>query len=39
MLHAYKINFSINDKKYKFVASLPDHFNVALKEKYLKIYQ
>ncbi len=38
MLHAYKINFSINDKKYKFVASLPDHFNVALKEKYLKIY-
>ena len=38
MLHAYKINFSINDQKYKFSAELPDYFKKALNEKYLKIY-
>ena len=38
MLHAYKINFSINDKKFKFLAELPTEFKKTLKEKYLKIY-
>ena len=38
MLHAYKINFSINDKKFKFLAELPTEFEKTLKEKYLKIY-
>ena len=38
MLHAYKINFSINNVKYKFVAKPSDDFNIVLKEKYLKIY-
>ena len=37
MLHAYKINFSINDVKYSFSAELPIHFKKFLKEKYLKI--
>ena len=38
MLHAYKINFSINEKKYNFIAKLPLSFNKMLKEKYLKTY-
>ena len=38
MLHAYKINFSINDKKFKFLAELPEEFKKTLKEKYLKIF-
>ena len=38
MLHAYKINFSINNVKYKFVAKPSDDFNIVLKEKHLKIY-
>jgi len=38
MLHAYKINFSINEIKYNFVAELPDVFQNFIKEKYLKIY-
>ena len=38
MLHAYKINFSINDKKFKFSAELPEEFKKTLKEKYLKIF-
>jgi len=38
MLHAYKINFSINDKKYNFLADLPDIFKQTLKEKYLKSF-
>ena len=38
MLHAYKINFSINNLKYNFKAELPDSFKNNLKEKYLKIY-
>jgi len=37
MLHAYKINFSINNVRYSFVANLPFYFNKILKEKYLKI--
>ena len=36
MLHAYKINFSINDKKYNFLAETPNLFKKTLKEKYLK---
>ena len=39
MLHAYKINFSINNIKYKFTAELPDTFKKNLKEKYLEIFQ
>jgi len=38
MLHAYKINFSINDKKFKFLAELPSEFKKTLKEKNLKIF-
>ena len=38
MLHAYKINFSINNIKYNYTADLPAHFKKNLKEKYLKIY-
>ena len=37
MLHAYKINFSINNLKYNFTAELPDVFKQFIKEKYLKI--
>ena len=36
MLHAYKINFSINNIKYNFIAELPMLFKKTLKEKYLK---
>ena len=38
MLHAYKINFSIDGVKYNFFAELPIHFKNFLKEKYLKIF-
>ena len=38
MLHAYKINFSINGIKYNFAAELPISFKKILKEKYLKIF-
>ena len=38
MLHAYKINFSINDRKYKYLADLPEPFKNFLKEKYLRIF-
>ena len=38
MLHAYKINFSINGTKYNFSAEPPLAFNNILKEKYLKIF-
>ena len=34
MLHAYKIDFSINNLKYNFIADLPETFNKNLKEKY-----
>ena len=37
-LHAYKINFSIGEKKYNFLAELPETFSTMLNEKYLKIY-
>ena len=36
MLHAYKINFTIENTKYSFFADPPELFNKALKEKYLK---
>tara|TARA_B100001123_G_scaffold424416_1_gene535870 strand:- start:106 stop:1014 length:909 start_codon:yes stop_codon:yes gene_type:complete len=36
MLHANKINFSINDIKYSFSAELPMAFRKALNERYLK---
>jgi len=39
MLHAYSINFSIDGKKYKFLAEPPDSFKKTLKEKNLKISQ
>ena len=39
MLHAHKVNFSINNQKYIFTAKLPNSFEKFLKEKYLKIYQ
>jgi len=38
MLHAYKINFSIDGKKYNYMARLPLIFENTLKEKYLKIF-
>ena len=38
MLHAYKINFSINDIKYNYQAEPPLMFKKMLNEKYLKIY-
>jgi 23S rRNA pseudouridine955/2504/2580 synthase len=37
MLHAYKINFSIDKVKYNFIAEPPLAFNDTLKQKYLKI--
>ena len=37
MLHAYKINFSINNIKYNFTAEIPKSFKDVLDEKYLKI--
>ena len=37
MLHAHKIHFMIDGKKYNFVADLPVVFKKALNEKYLKI--
>jgi len=37
MLHAYKINFSIDNVKYNFSAKPPEIFTKFLKEKYLKI--
>ena len=36
MLHAYKINFTIENIKYKFLAQVPELFEKTLKEKYLK---
>ena len=39
MLHAYKINFSINSVKYSFLARPPAEFEKSLKEKNLKISQ
>ena len=38
MLHAYKINFSIDGIRYNFVAETPTAFKKILKEKYLKIF-
>ena len=38
MLHAHKINFSIENISYKFQADLPDAFREFVKKKYLKIY-
>ena len=38
MLHAYSINFSINNEKFKFVAELPELFKKYLKEKNLKSF-
>ena len=37
MLHAYKINFSINELKYNFTAELSEAFRKSINEKYLKI--
>ena len=37
MLHAYKINFSIADSRYNFLAEPPVAFKKVLEEKYLKI--
>ena len=39
MLHAFKINFTINDTKYNFSANVPENFIKTLNEKYLKISQ
>ena len=38
MLHAHKINFSINDKKYNFEAEPSIDFKKTINEKYLKIF-
>ena len=37
MLHAYKIKFLINNKKFNFKAELPDYFNNYLNKKRLII--
>ena len=37
MLHAYKIKFLINDKKFTYKAELPDYFNNYLNRKRLII--
>ena len=37
MLHAYKISFKINKKKYNFKADLPDYFNNYLNKKRLVV--
>ena len=37
MLHAYKIKFLINDKKFTYKAELPDYFNNYLNKKRLII--
>ena len=37
MLHAYKIKFKINNKKFNFKAELPDYFNNYLNKKKLII--
>ena len=39
MLHAYKINFSIDGIRYNFSAEPPIHFKNVLEEKYLRIFQ
>ena len=36
MLHSYQIKFMINNKKYTYIASLPDYFKKILKIKRLK---
>ena len=36
MLHAYKVNFSINNIKYNFLADIPYEFDKIIKEKYLR---
>ena len=38
MLHAHKINFSIDGIKYNFTANLPQSFKDNLKQKYLKSF-
>ena len=38
MLHAYKINFSIDGTKYNYLAEPPFAFKKVLREKYLKIF-
>ena len=38
MLHSFKINFSINEEKYKFIAEPSDQFKKTMKEKYLKSF-
>ena len=38
MLHAFKINFSINNVKYNFTAKPSDYFEKTINEKYLKIF-
>jgi len=38
MLHSYKINFSIQERKYNFIAEPPLTFSKVLKEKYLRIF-
>ena len=37
MLHAYKIKFLINDKKFNYKAELPEYFNNYLNKKRLII--
>jgi len=38
MLHAFKINFSINNVRYNFTAKPSDYFEKTINEKYLKIF-
>ena len=38
MLHAHKISFAIDKKRYIFTAEAPDNFKKVIMEKYLKIF-
>ena len=38
MLHAFKINFSINNVRYNFTAKPSDYFEKTINEKYLKTF-
>ena len=38
MVHAYRIEFSIDNKKYKYIAEPTSQFKNILKEKYLKFF-
>ena len=36
MLHAYALNFTINNKKFRFTAELPNYFQTFMQKNKLK---